>query len=174
MLTNSNGVAWNASLDPSLSPNPNTTPDSDVVLSGELVVCSFYLFISTWQWKDQALIFVGLNTFVSEEYYPAFCGPLTKDWIIIQNKHTQCHTLAATERPERTRQHWCSTGLHHCCSVDAFRLSQFLPHKVQLSHNNRNHNTIKYKKYNTPGREGTKYYGIFWGSCNLCNTAWHL
>jgi len=49
MLTYSNGVAWNASPDLSLSPNPYTTPDSDVVLYGELVVCSFYLFISTWQ-----------------------------------------------------------------------------------------------------------------------------
>ena len=22
-------------------------------------------------------------------------------------------------------------------------------------------------KYNTPGRDSTKYYGTFWGSCNL-------
>jgi hypothetical protein len=44
MLTNSNGVAWNASLDLSLSPNPNTIPDSDVVLSGELVVCSLFVY----------------------------------------------------------------------------------------------------------------------------------
>jgi hypothetical protein len=48
MLTNSNGVAWNASPYFSISPNPNTTPDSDVVLSGELVVCSIYLFVSKW------------------------------------------------------------------------------------------------------------------------------
>jgi len=46
MLTNSNGVAWKASPDLSLSPNPNTTPDSDVVLSGELVVCSFYQHVA--------------------------------------------------------------------------------------------------------------------------------
>jgi len=32
---------------------------------------------------------------------------------------------------------------------------------VQISHNNKIHNTIKYTKYNTPGREGTRYYGIF-------------
>jgi hypothetical protein len=54
MLTNSNGAAWNASPELSLSRNPNTTPDSDVVsdgnvvLSGELVLCIFFLFISMW------------------------------------------------------------------------------------------------------------------------------
>jgi hypothetical protein len=53
MLTNSNSVDWNASPDLSISPNPNTTPDSDVVLSGELVLSIFYLFISKWHRKDQ-------------------------------------------------------------------------------------------------------------------------
>jgi hypothetical protein len=57
-----------------------------------------------------------LNTSVSEEYYPTFCGPLTKEEILGTpakkelaelsfKTNTQRHTLAATERPERTRQH---------------------------------------------------------------------
>lgn len=36
---------------------------------------------------------------------------------------------------------------------------------MQLSHNNKTYNTIKYIKYKTPGREDTKYYYTFWGSC---------
>ena len=58
--------------------------------------------------------------------------------------------------------------------VGSFRQSQFLPHKMQLSHNNKIHDKIKYMIYNTPGREGTKYYVIFWGSCHLSPTPWQL
>ena len=78
MLTYSNGVAWNASPDLSLSPNPNTTPDSDVVLSGELVVCSFYLFISTWQWKDRALIFCRFEHFCKRRILSRILWSLNK------------------------------------------------------------------------------------------------
>ena len=47
VLTESTSVVWNASPNPSVSPHPITSPDSDVVLSGELVLCMFYLFLWT-------------------------------------------------------------------------------------------------------------------------------
>ena len=81
--------------------------------------------------------------------------------LVIQNKHTQFHTLEPTETPEWTRQRWCSKRLSHCCCVGSLWQSWLLPHKVNLSHNNKIHNTIKYTKFNTTGREGTRYYGIF-------------
>ena len=67
ILPNSNSVVWNASPDLSVS---NTTPDTDVLLCGELVICS------VWHCKYQALIFVDMSTFVCGEYYLAFCGSL--------------------------------------------------------------------------------------------------
>jgi len=79
-----------------------------------------------------------------------------------------------TETPERTRQHWCIKCLPHCCCFGSFWQARFLPDKVQLSHNKKILYTITYTKYNTTGREGTIYYGIFWGSCNLSTTDWHM
>jgi hypothetical protein len=41
-ITSINNVVWNVSQDMSISLHPNTTPDTDVVLSGELVICSMW------------------------------------------------------------------------------------------------------------------------------------
>jgi hypothetical protein len=72
MSSNSNSVVWNASPDLSVSLHPNTNPDTDVVLSGYLVICSM------WNSKDQALTFVDMSIFVCGEYYLAFCGPFNR------------------------------------------------------------------------------------------------
>jgi len=47
VLTDSSSVVWNASPNLSISPHPITSPDSDVVLSGELVLCILNLFLCT-------------------------------------------------------------------------------------------------------------------------------
>lgn len=62
VLTGNESLVWNASPNPSISPHPATTPDSDVVLSGELVLCSLYLFLCKWDWKVQVQNFVNTNT----------------------------------------------------------------------------------------------------------------
>jgi len=99
-------VAWNASLI-SLTKSKHH-PDSDVVLSGELVTL----------WQQQADKKEPGSTDEAKVF-------LTAILLVHSGNHSSCYTRYS------------------------------YPTKTKFT------NTMKYMKYNAPGREGTKYFGTF-------------
>jgi len=67
-----------------------------------------------------------LNTFVSGEYYPAFCGPLTKEEILgtpakkesLFNYHSkQTHTMSHSDSNRETRKNQAALMQHRFASL---------------------------------------------------------
>jgi hypothetical protein len=107
VLTDSSSVVWNASPNLSISPHPITAPDSDVVLSGDLLLSASICLSGSDTEKIRLQILYIPTLFCVENTILHDMVPLKVEWEPVNGndictaKHTQNYTLAVIVRPER-------------------------------------------------------------------------